>query len=210
MAGVDAALHRLQVVAFLQTLADEHLGRRQAAPLDLGRRRLLVRRPHVGPHQAAALDARIGLDGHELAQLRRRRHLDAAPVAGELEAVIGAADAAFLVAAEIQRGAAMGAELVDQPDLARAVAERQQLLAEDRHAHLRSVGRGDLARQQHRDPVAAHQVAHPGAGARAHQRLRHLPIHGTLPAGPCRDHDSTNEPNGARSPSRPRRTGAPT
>jgi hypothetical protein len=177
VAGVDAALHRLQIVALLQTLRDEYVAFRQGAPLDLGRLGLLVLRSHIGPDDAGALDAGISLDPHFLARLRRRRHVDAPAIARELEAVVGAPDAVFLVAAEVERSAAVRAEFVDQADLALGIAKREQLLAEDRHAHLRAIGIGDFARQQDRHPVAAHQVAHPGAGAAAHECFRHLLVH---------------------------------
>ena len=62
VAGVYSAFHRLQVVAFLQPLGDEHVTGRQVSPLHAGRRGLLVRRTHVGPHHAGALDARIAID----------------------------------------------------------------------------------------------------------------------------------------------------
>ena len=76
--------------------------------------------------------------------------------------------------------AAVRAELVDQADLALGVAERQQLLAENLHAHLRAVRLGDLPRQQDRHPVAA-SVAHRGAGSCAHQRFRHFLVHSCTP-----------------------------
>ncbi len=183
VAGVDAAFHGLQVVGFLQPLGHEHVARRQAAPFDLRRRRLLVLRPHIGPDHAGPLDARIGLDAHQLAGLRRRRHVDAAAVAGEFEPVVGAADAVLLVAAEEQRSAAVRAELVDQPDLAVAVAEREQLLAHDLDAHLRVIGLRDLVGEENRHPVAAQQVSHRGAGTGAHQRFGHLLVHGCVLLG---------------------------
>ena len=58
------------------------------------------------------------------------RHVDAGAVDVELPAVIDAADAAFLVAAEPEIGAAMRAVLVDDADPAAAVAEGQQFLAQ--------------------------------------------------------------------------------
>jgi len=62
-----------------------------------------------------------------LAGLRRRRHVDALPVNRELEAMIGAADAVLLVAAEVERRTAVRAEFIDQPDLAVAVAKGKEL-----------------------------------------------------------------------------------
>jgi hypothetical protein len=105
------------------------------------------------------------------------RQVDA--LAGDvvLPAVVRAAQATFLVATEEQRHAAMRAELVDQADAALRVAERDQLLAEDLHPHRRAVGLGHFAGEQHRHPVAAHQLAHGGAGAGAHQQFGGLAIH---------------------------------
>ena len=44
----------------------------------------------------------------------------------------------------------MRAIFVEQPDLAVAVAERDQVLAQQPHAHRRSIGLGNLACQQRR------------------------------------------------------------
>ena len=87
-------------------------------------------------------------------------HLDALAGHVELPAVIGAAQAALLVAAEPQRDAAMGAELVDQAVAAAAVAERDQPLGQQLHPHRRAVVLGQLLGQQRRHPVAAEQLAH--------------------------------------------------
>ena len=59
------------IFAFLQSFGDEHVRCRQCAPFNLGRRRLLFFWSHVSPHDAGALDARIGLYSHGLAGLRR-------------------------------------------------------------------------------------------------------------------------------------------
>src|SRR3984893_4802912 len=91
--------------------------------------------------------------------------------------MVGAADAVFLVSAKVQRSATVGAELVDQADLAFGIAKREQLLTEDLHTHLRAIRLGNLARQQDRHPVPAHKLAHWGAGAGAHQCFRHFPVH---------------------------------
>ena len=74
----------------------------------------------------------------------------------------------------------MRAELVDESDVARGIAESEELLTHDRHALLGAVPLRDLPREEDRDPVAAHQVAHRCAGAGAHQRLRHFPFHACL------------------------------
>jgi hypothetical protein len=55
-------------------------------------------------------------------------------VDAEFPAVIEAADAVLLDTAQGQRGAPVHAKLVEQPDPAAAVAERDKRLAEQRHA----------------------------------------------------------------------------
>ena len=115
--------------------------------LPFRQRRLLLRRPHIGPQHAAALDQRIGFELDLLAEaafLRLRRHVDALPGHVVFPAMIGAAQAGLLVAAEPQRDAAMGAELVDQAEPAVAVAERQQALGQNLHPHRRAVVSGQF------------------------------------------------------------------
>ncbi len=117
VARIDAAFHRLQPVAFLPALGGEGLLRRHAGelPFRLGRPIGLV--AHVRPQDVADLDQRVAGELHLLAEaalLRLGRDFDA--LAGDVvfPAVIGAAEAAFLVAPEPERHAAVGAELVDQ------------------------------------------------------------------------------------------------
>ena len=78
----------------------------------------------------------------------------------ELPAVIDAADAAFLVAAEPEIGAAMRAILVDDADHAAGVAEGEQFLAHDDDLFRRAVGLRQFRGQQHRHPEPAQQFAH--------------------------------------------------
>ena len=80
MAGIDAAFHRLQPVAFLQALGDEGLLRRHRGEFPFRQRRLLLGRAHIGPQHRAALHQRIGLELDLLAEAafaRLRRHVDA-------------------------------------------------------------------------------------------------------------------------------------
>ena len=79
--------------------------------------------------------------------------------------MVGAADAALLIAAKEQRHPAVGTEFVNQADLAFGVAKSQQPLAQNLHALLRAVGVGNFTGRKDWHPVAAHQVAHGGAGA---------------------------------------------
>ena len=168
MARIDAALHRLQPVAFLQTFRSEALFARNRAEFPHRLRRLLVRRPHIGPDHAALFDHGIGiqLDLLGIAAFRRlRRHVDALAGHVVFPAVVGAAQPAFLVAAEPQRYAAMRAEFVDEAELALAVAEGEQPLGEDLHSDRRTIVLGQFLAEQDRQPVAAEQIARRGSRA---------------------------------------------
>ncbi len=168
VARVDAAFHRLQIVRFLPALRDVDMAARQMHPFEVRRRRLLGRRAHIGPDHPAQLDGRIGLELDLLREAARRRlgrHVDALPGHVVFPAVIAAAQAALLVAAEPQRHAAMGAELVHQPDTPLRVAERDQPLAQELDARRRTVRPRQLFGQQRGDPVATEELAHRCAGA---------------------------------------------
>ena len=94
--------------------------------------------------------------------------------------MIDAAQPALLVASEEQRRAPVGAQLLEHPDPAVAVAERHQRLAQQLDAKRRAVGL-ELGRGRGRQPVAPHEVPHrrarpdPGNAfivlARQHPRL---------------------------------------
>ena len=168
VARIDAALHRLQVVALLQPLAVVAMRGRQHRPFELRQRRLQLGRPHVGPEDPAALDQRIGLQLDLLAEAalgRLRRHLDALAGVVVFPAVIGAAQPVVLVAPEPQRHAAMRAELVGQREAALGVAPRQQPLGQELDPHRRAFVLRQFLGVHRRDPVAAEHLAHRRAGA---------------------------------------------
>ena len=182
--GIDAAFHGLQPIALLQPLRDEALLARHQRELPFRQRRPRFRRSHIGPQDAAARDQRIGRDLDllgEAALVRLGRHFDALAGDVELPAMIGAAQPAFLVAAEPQRRAAVRAELVDQTVASVAVAKGDEALGKHLHPHRRAVVFGKLFGQQDRRPVTAKQPAHRGvvAGPR-HQIVLFFPKH----AGP--------------------------
>src|SRR5690349_15432854 len=77
----------------------------------------------------------------------------------------GTAQAALLVASEIEAGAAMRAVRLDDTDAAVGVAKSQEVLAEDPDLLGRAVALGQLLAQQRRHPEAAQQLAHRRAGA---------------------------------------------
>src|SRR5262245_32851190 len=103
--------------------------------------------------------------------------------------MIDAAQTARLVAAEKQRGATVRTAMVHHADPAVAVAEGDELLAEQHQAHGSTIAL-ELRGHEGRDPVAPHQVTHQRAGADARQFnsiacLRHpiLPIPCIWPSG---------------------------
>ena len=132
-----------------------------------GSSRRLLALAHVGPDEARALDHLVGLGLDAVLEVLRRRHVrhvDAVAFDVELPAVIDAAQAAFLVAAEEQRGAAVRAAMLHDADPAVGVAEGDQLLAEQHQPHRLAVGL-ELRRETGGNPVFAHQVAHRRARA---------------------------------------------
>ena len=174
VARIDPAFHGLQPVALLQPLGDEGLLGRDGGEFPLRQRRLLVGRAHIGPQHRAALHQRVGFELDLLAEAalaRLRRNVDALAGHVVFPAVIGAAQAGFLVAAEPERHAAVGAELVDQAVPAVAVAEGEQPLGEDLHPHRGAVVLRQLFVEQRRDPVGAEQLAHRRAGAGLRQQI---------------------------------------
>ena len=95
-------------------------------PGEFRRRRHLVDRAEIGPHQPAQFDGRIGGEVDVLLELVLRRLvelIDAVAFDVEFPAVIDAAQPAFLVAPEKQRHPAVRAEFIHQPDPTFGVAE---------------------------------------------------------------------------------------
>ena len=158
---VHAALERLEVVAVLPELGDEPLGLRHQRPLEIGQAGRRAGRPHVRPDDAAALGARVGGQGDLVLEVRLRPlvgHVDAAAIRLVLPAVVDAAQAALLVAREVEGGAPVGAELGQQTGAPARGAVGHQVLAQDPHA-LDPTARRQLGRQHHGDPVLPHQIA---------------------------------------------------
>ena len=169
MAGIDAAFQCLQVIGFLQAFGVIALVFRHRYPFERRRFRLVFRRAHIRPDDTAALDAGIGRKRDfvpERAVFRFRRDFQAGAVHVELPAVIRAPQTTFLVAAEPQRHAPVGAEFLDQPDIPVAVAKRHQFFRQQRHPDGRAVLLRDFVRQQKGNPVPPEQIAHRRTGAR--------------------------------------------
>ena len=166
MARIDAALDRLEEVALLQALRDIALLGRHQRPFEARRGGLQFRRPHIGPDDAATLEAGIGFELDPAAHpgfFGLGGQVGALAVHVVFPTVIGAAQPALLVPPEPERDAAMGAELVDQPDPVLAVAEGNEPLAQELDAHRRTIRRRKLVRAQGREPIAPHQISHRGA-----------------------------------------------
>src|SRR6516225_7317339 len=163
MAGIHVAFERLQPVAVLGVLGEISLARRHMQPFEIGQRRRILLRSHEGPDHAAALLAWIGKLADavlETALRRLVRSVQASARAIEFPAVIDAAQSVLLVAPEEQRRSTMGAMIAEQPDLARAVAKRNEVFAEQANAHRRAIRIGQLGGEQDRLPIAAQHAAH--------------------------------------------------
>src|SRR5947209_4576518 len=115
----------------------EAVGGWHQRPLQLREAWLQLRRPHIGPDDPASLLARIGGMAElvlEVAFGRLIGHVHAAPSEVELPTVVDAAQAKFLVAAEEQRGPAVRTVLTQQANLPVPLAERDQVLSQQRDA----------------------------------------------------------------------------
>ena len=163
-AEFDLAFHDLRPVAGQFDLGDRdpRLGvRRPGRRLEFRHRvGAAPYRPRRSRRPRASDKTRCLAFSGKRARLRLRRHVDDVAVGVELPAVIEAAQSAFLVAAEGERGLAVRTGFAEQPGLAVGVAERDQLFAEQLHPHRRAVRLCDLFGQQRRHPVAAHQPSH--------------------------------------------------
>ena len=125
-------------------------------------------RSHVSPHHTGFVHRWIG-DGFDLGPKigfgGLVGHVDALTGRIEFPTVIDAAHARFFVASEEKRGTAMRAVCGQQANRAVGVAERNQVFAEQPHAHGIAVRVRQLRRQQGGHPVAPHDIAHRRPGA---------------------------------------------
>ncbi len=138
--GVERTLDALHPIAILPFLGDVAAARRYQPDLELRQLGHGLLRSHIDPDQVGPFAGRIGQqpDSVLVAGVQRRgRQVEALAVDVELPTMEGAANAAFLVAPEVEVGAAMRAMLFDDADTAVAVAEGQQLFAQ----HLDFLGR---------------------------------------------------------------------
>ena len=174
VARVDTAFHRLEPVVLLRALRHEPLRRRDHGEFPLRQGGLALRRTHKGPQHAAALDQRIGFQldlFREAALFRLRRNLDALARHVIFPAMIRTAQAAFLIAAEPQRYAAMRAKFVDQAVAPIGVPKCEQSFRQQLYAHRRAFVLRKLFGEQRRDPIATEQLAHRRARASLRQQI---------------------------------------
>src|SRR6185312_9445772 len=140
--------------------------------------RLLLGRTHIGPDEAIEFVHRIpGLTDVilVLAAFRLTGLIETVAFHIEEPAVIAAADAFILDLAVIERRAAVRAAWIEQARPAFAIAEEDQILAEDADV-LRH--RSDFFGERDRMPIAAHEFA----AGRARPDLGQFGIPGLLPA----------------------------
>src|SRR5579859_1615160 len=171
MRGVDIALQRLQIIAVALYEGRSDLGVGNAQNLECRQRRRLRPRSHIDPHEPGTLDRAVRFGADLVLEILMRRHIGHVDTsAGRIEfpAVIDAADATLLVAAEEQRRAAVRAPMIHDPDAPRAVAKGDELLAEQHQAKRRPVAL-EFRGQQRGQPVLPHQLAHDGAGPDARE-----------------------------------------
>ena len=186
---VDRAFQALDPVAVLPFLGDEARGGGDEAQFELGQLRHRLARAHVDPDHVGPFARRIGqqLDRVLVRGLRRRgRQVDAVAVDVELPAVEGAAQAAILVAAVIEVGAAMRTVRLDDADPSVGLPEGQQVLAEQADLLRRSVAFGKFLREQRRHPEAPQHLAHGRALAGPGQERIVLLAEHFLPRFSCR------------------------
>src|SRR5579864_1771213 len=147
MAGVDAALQSLHPVVLLDVSGDDALLRWDKRPLWPRQSRTFLGRTHIDPDDASGFLGRIRRGSDFVLEVGFGwliGHIDARAVGGELPAVVDTSDATFFVSAEEQGSATVGTIVLNDSNLARSVAEGDQLLAHEREADRRAVGLGQL------------------------------------------------------------------
>jgi hypothetical protein len=92
-------------------------------------------------------------------------HVDALASDVVLPAVVHTAQTVLLVARPVEGGAPVGADLCEETDFTRGVAEEDEILVEQLDAVRFVVRLLEVSREVDRHPVLPHEVAHGGAGA---------------------------------------------
>ncbi len=175
MRGIQIAFHHLGPVAVHQLFRDIAVWIIQNTEFQFGQfRQHIGLGAHVSPDDSAPFPGRVGLGpdgivvpraGGDIGQVHRLAlHI-------ELPAMVDAAQAAFLVPAKEQIGAAMGAMGLQQAQAALGVAEGDQLLAHHRYAQGRAVRLRQLLGQRHGLPETAEILPHGRIGAGSGEKV---------------------------------------
>src|SRR5262245_21551442 len=155
---IDAAFEDLKVVRFLKKQSINAMLIGNAQKFKVGQFRWSFRQPHVGPDDAAALDAKITGVLHLLHELLRWRyigHIDTLAVGRILPGVIGAAQPVCFDAPEVKRREPVWAVSADEPDGAGPGAEQNQIFAEELDAQWLAAGLVQMGCRHYRNPVLA-------------------------------------------------------
>ena len=160
--GIDQPLHDLHVVAVHDGIDRQQMRRCELEERPAREGRHLRRRPEIDPDQPARLARGIGPRFETILEARIGDvgRLEHGAVHGKFPAVVDTADSARLDAAERQRGVAVAAIFVEDADLAVAVAEGDEVLAQQLDAPRIAVRSRQLRRQQGRHPEAPKRLAH--------------------------------------------------
>ena len=137
MRRVDVALQGLQPIALAHDASDVDFLGRTARSLDSRQWRRHLALAHIDIDDPATLRHLIGFRFDfvtDVLVLRRIRHIEAVAGSVELPAVIDTPQPAFLITPEEQRGAAVRAAVVEDPDPTWAVAEGEELLPHQHQA----------------------------------------------------------------------------
>src|SRR5215467_10643293 len=161
--GIDGAFENLRPVAIDLNLDDAGPDAGRGRP----RRRLEIARllcgSHPHPNEATGFAAWIGrvayrFHGRHVARLRGPIYHIALDV--DLPSVIKATKPAIFVAAERERGSPVWAMLVEHTQPTATVTKRDQVLAQQPHAHGLAVGFCDFLQHARWNPMATHQLSH--------------------------------------------------
>jgi hypothetical protein len=173
MRCVDVSLERLEPIALTHREDQRHLTLRKKRGLDHRERRRLCASAHIGPDDSVTLDCLVGrgFDSRfELLMRQQIRLINAISSNIKLPAMIRAANAAALVAAEKQRRAPVRTTVVHDSHTPLAVAKSNELLAKQHQSDRGSIS-SKLRRLRRGNPIFPHQVAHRGSRPDARQQL---------------------------------------
>jgi hypothetical protein len=168
MRGVDTTFQGLQPVALLYDFRDMTMALGHMRPLKMRRWRHFGLGAHIGPDDPTQFNRGVGRRTNFMGEtaLGGFVHLlHAGTVHIKLPTVIHAAQAGLFIAPKPQGDQAVRAEFVQQANSPLRVPKGYELLAQELHAYRRAIRFGQFRRQQRRNPVASHRLAHGGSRA---------------------------------------------